>query len=233
MQKEILTIKIEMLYELAEKYMSVMCGFDRQGSRAEKSKRSALKVRELVFDGLQMDFLLGRFARENAVADGFSFAAERIECAALAKISQESIQSGYLFMFHAPMPDLSGFPLSEVYLADSWQTCFVNAGRDVLRQLLLKRTNEEYGREFYITDTLAPGMFGMPVASVKTFFQLLPAEDIALELLPSGMMQPIKSFVGIYLLLDREAVISSVNCAECLSHHTKCEYCKNYAERYK
>ncbi|MGM9571990.1 MAG: hypothetical protein ACI3ZR_07215 [bacterium] len=233
MQKEILTIKLEMLYELAEKYMSVMCGFDRPGRRAEKSQRSALKVRQMVFDGLEMDFLLGRFSSENVLPEGFSFGSQLMECAALAKIREESIQSGYLFMFHAPMPDLSAFPLSEIYLADSWQTCFVNAGRDVLRQLLLERTAEEYGRKFYITDTLAPGMFGIPVSAVKTFFQLLPAEEIALELLPSGMMQPVKSFVGIYLLLDREAVISSVNCAECLSHHTKCEYCKNYAERYK
>ncbi|MDO4553557.1 MAG: hypothetical protein Q4B70_00245 [Lachnospiraceae bacterium] len=232
MPDEILTIETEKLYDLSEQYMAVMCGFDRDTKGAKKIRDNAMKVRKKIFDGTKMDFLLRPFTKECVKEDHFLLENYKIECNILSKVDLESVLGGYVFMFHAPMPDLSSYPVSEMYLADSWQTSFVDAGRDVLRELLLKKAKKEYKKELYITDTLAPGMFGIASSKVRTFFRFMDHKKIDLELLESGMMNPVKSFVGIFLLLDQEMVLSSMNCSECLSGHKNCEYCKNYAARW-
>lgn len=232
MKEEIITIETEKVYDIAYDYMSVICGFDRATRMAEKSKANALKIREKIFNGTSMDFLIAPFGKECVKSDMFVIEGEEIPCDFLINIEAESIQGGYAFMFHAPMPDLSAFPVSDVYAADSWQTSFVDAGRDVLREILLERYAKESGGFNYITDTLAPGLFGMKGSSIRTFFKIMDGSKIGLEILDSGMMDPVKSFAGIYLILDREYIKSAMDCANCISGGRNCNYCKNYTVNY-
>lgn len=232
LQEKIMTIPTEEVYETSEPYMAAICGYEREGTSAQKTKKKAMQVRESLFDGTSMDILYAPFSPDCVRPDGFLIDGVQIECSKLSGIPAESILSGYVFMFHAPMPDLSSFPVSRMYLADSWQTSFVDAGRNFIRRKFHELAGTELSREIYITDTIAPGMCGMPAAKVKSFFELLDGSKIDIELLESGMMNPVKSFTGIFLILDRESVIQTSDCSQCLSGHTNCEYCKNYAERY-
>ena len=106
------------------------------------------------------------------------------------------------------------------------------SGRDWLRKTLLEEVKKDIGEDVYITDTLAPGMAGMPVESIQDFFKFMDGSKIGISLLESGMMTPVKSFVGIYLVMNKEQIVSTMNCEECLSGHKFCEYCKNFASVY-
>lgn len=232
MREEIITIATEKLYDIAYDYMSVICGFDRGTLMSEKSKKNALKLRDKIFNNTTMDFLITSFGKECVKDDVFLFNEQIIPCEFLNNIESKSIQGGYAFMFHAPMPDVSAFSVSAMYAVDSWQTSFVDAGRDVLRDLLLEKYANENKGIHYITDTLAPGLFGMKASNLCTFFKFMDSTKINLKLLDSGMMEPLKSFAGIYLILDREHIIASMDCANCLSDGKNCNYCKNYTVNY-
>jgi len=232
MTEEILQVDVEELYDSAAHYMEIMCGFQRKGKMAEKSRVLAQEIKAKCFAGMQLSVLLQRFGQEEIEAEGFNFAGQRIACGSLGNISKEHILAGYVALLRSPMPDISTLPVSKMYLADSWETCFVDAGRDYLRPLLLEAEMSRLGRELYITDTLAPGMAGMPGDCVSSFFTFLDGAKVGVELTRSGMMNPVKSFVGIYLLLDRSEVVRTANCGECVSHGKNCAYCKNFALRH-
>lgn len=232
MQERIINVEVEKIYEKAEKYMEVMCGFHRNNSISEKSRIKAQKVRDKVFDGMEMPFLVKSFGREQIQDEYFCFDEVRIKCGALQKFKENEIKCGYAFLFRSPMPDIYSLPVSKMYLADSWETCFVDAGRDWLRKTLLEEVKKDIGEDVYITDTLAPGMAGMPVESIQDFFKFMDGSKIGISLLESGMMTPVKSFVGIYLVMNKEQIVSTMNCEECLSGHKFCEYCKNFASVY-
>lgn len=232
MKETIIEIDIEELYKPAEEYMNVMCGFERNTSISNKSKELAMKVLGKSFDGMKMPIMVVTLEKEWIKEDHFDIEGTKIKCTALEKLNKANIKGGYAFIFRSPMPDIQSYPISEMYLADSWETCFVDAGRDKLRELLLQKSKSEFNDELYITDTLAPGMAGMPSNAVKKFFEFLKADKIQLELLPSNMMNPVKSFVGIYLVLDKKQMVSTMNCSECVTNHKYCEYCKNFATLY-
>lgn len=232
MEEKVIKIDIEETYERAQSYMDIMCGFNRDSGMAVKSKVLAQKVREQNFNGMKMPFLVKGFGRQQINGEYFEFDNVKIKCTALNKFEKDNIYGGYVFLFRSPMPDIYSLPVSKMYLADSWETCFVDAGRDILREKLLKEAAFYFGKTLYITDTLAPGMAGMPSDSVKEFFKFMDAEKIGIKLMDSGMMNPVKSFVGIYLVIDKEHMVSTMNCNECLSGHKFCEYCKNYASVY-
>lgn len=232
MTEEILQVDVEKLYDSAACYMEIMCGFRRKGKMAEKSRVMAEEIKHQYFDGSQLSVLLQHFGREEIEEAGFNFAGERIACTSLGKLNKEHILEGFVALLRSPMPDISQLPVSKMYLADSWETCLVDAGRDYLRPFLLEREMARTGQELYITDTLAPGMAGMPGDCIPSFFTFLDGDKVGVSLTYSGMMNPVKSFVGVYLLLDRQEVVRSANCGECLSHGKNCAYCKNFALRY-
>ena len=231
--ENLLKIESEKLFLVASKYMDVMCGFKRDSHIAQKSRKKAYDIFTNIFHDTTVDFVI-KTIDPGIVCDGyFDFPEERIECDALNKIDLSHVKYGYAFMFHAPMPVMNDYIISDMYLADCWETCLVNAGRDVLRSMLLEECCQKDDKSYFITDTLAPGMSGMPSDSVAKFFNIINAESIGMELTDYGMMLPVKSFVGIYLVLDQEYISSVANCQECMSHHTKCEYCKNYRKLYE
>lgn len=232
MEEKVIEVSIEELYVRAQRYMEIMCGHDRDSLMAKKSQDRADKVRTQVFDGMKMPFLIKKIEASDVKQDRFEIGDAVIPCGALENIDMNSVRGGYVFLFRSPIPDISRLPISKMFLADSWQTCFVDAGRDWLREELLHMAEEESGEQLYISDTLAPGMAKMPPETVPEFFKILNPKLIDVYLMKSGMMNPVKSFVGIYLLIDKEQMIATMNCGECLSDHKGCEYCKFFAYRY-
>ncbi|MDO4203013.1 MAG: hypothetical protein Q4D07_00710 [Selenomonadaceae bacterium] len=232
MTEEVLRVNVEELYESAAAYLDIICGLQRKGKMAARSRQLAEEIKNELFNGTQLEVLMQRFGRDEIEPEGFNFAGQRIACSSLKTVSRQHILAGYAVLLRSPMPDISQLPVSKMYLADSWETSLVDAGRDYLRPWLLERETERLGQELYISDTLAPGMAGMPSDCIRSFFGFMDGSRVGVSLTRSGMMNPVKSFVGIYLLLDRQEVIRTANCGECASQGKTCAYCKDFAQRH-
>lgn len=231
MENKIMRLKTEQLYATAEPYMAVICGYHREREGSEKIRRKAMAARERYFADTITEVLYMPFGTECIQDTGFRFGQTQIPCRQLSGMDRDSILGGYVFLFHAPMINLDEIPVSEAYMIDSWQTSFVDTGRDMLRELFLQMAEQSEKKKLFITDTIAPGMFGIAGDQVPAFFEFLDGKQIGISLTSSGMMDPVKSFVGIFLILDRESIMAEVDCRECLSNHKGCAYCRNYAAR--
>ncbi len=229
MEEIILSMDTQKLYPDALRYMAKICGYERAGSRASKSRDVAMKIFSESFEHTKTHFLIQPFQKTDVTDGAFVINGQDIPCRALKHTPLQDIVAGYLFMFHAPMPDLTSRPVSEAYYADSWETSLVDAGRDVLKQTLLERERQIQNRDLFITDTLAPGMSGMPVASIRSIFKIMDNTKAEITLLDSGMMNPVKSFAGIFLILEKAFLPVTADCSECLSDRRHCIYCKHSA----
>lgn len=225
-------LPIETLYPAAWEYMKVLCGLEGGRALAEQSGQRALQVRDQCFAGMLLHCMLFPFGTDCVRGEAFHIQDTVIPCGALGQIDKSSIQGGWAFLLRSPMPDIHQLPVSQMYFADAWETCFVDSGRDRLGELLLEDAKNGASGPLYITDTFAPGMAGMPSGAVREFFHFLDGERIGVRLRDSGMMDPVKSFVGIFLLLSKKQGEETGNCAECVAGRKSCIYCREYARRY-
>ncbi|MFT3951931.1 MAG: 3-methylornithine--L-lysine ligase PylC [Oscillospiraceae bacterium] len=203
MCERILSVPTASLYERAEPYMSGICGFERNASAA-KTKAQAFSIRGQFFDSTTTDFLLYELTHTQIMADRFAVNGVEIQCDALCALDPARILCGAAFLFHAPMPDLSALALSKAYLADAWQTALVEAGHEALGTLLQAEASARFGFGCAVSRLFAPGHCAIASECVPTFFQFMNADKIGMKLLPSGLMSPVKSFVGIYVILRAE-----------------------------
>jgi hypothetical protein len=105
-----------------------------------------------------------------------------------------------------------------------WQTAFVDVARDLLQNYI---TNTFTYKSYAISDSFGPGFFGMPASDTLKFFSILDAEKIGASIRPGGLMIPVKSYAGFFLVTDKEESLSSKDCDSCMSNRKTCSYCKS------
>jgi hypothetical protein len=64
------------------------------------------------------------------------------------------------------------------------------------------------------------------LGELQNFFQLLDADSIGVRLSDSGMMLPLKSYAGFYLIVDDPGQLSAQDCAPCSKNLIGCQFCK-------
>lgn len=224
----VIQIATPALYELSEPYMTSMCGLDRGNKMAEKILKKAMRVRGTTFDETHMKMVISEL-EPTAIADStLQLGSERIDCYVFHRIPKAQIEKLVLFALHAPMPDLEHLPISELYLADTWQTAFVDAARDYLRDHLEQLYTEKMGHAVCITDAVGPGFYGMQSQDIEPFFQIIDADKAGITLTQSGMMSPVKSIVGFFMVVKEGFTLPTTDCATCVGNQSGCTFCKNY-----
>lgn len=220
-----LTVEAKRLYGHSLPYMQKMCGFDREGEKFAKLEAKAVKLRDSLFDDATVEVLLDYLPVDAIQGGTISINGKSVPCFALEKIPKEAIAKVALFATHAPMPDFQGLPFSQVYIADSWQTAILDGTREYLQEYL----QSQWGG--YVTDAIGPGFFGMEGETVADFAKALDCQKIGITLMESGMMMPVKSVVGLFLILREDYALPSRDCASCVGNHSGCNFCKNFKKK--
>ncbi len=225
---QMMRIATPTLYERSEPYMTSMCGFDRGNKMSEKILKKAMRVRNKTFDETHMDLILAPLDTTAIVDSTLQLGTDSIGCYVFDRIPKAQIEKLVLFALHAPMPDLEHLPISELYLADTWQTAFVDGARDYLREHLEAEYTAKTGRAICVTDAVGPGFYGMHSEDIEPFFQILDADKAGITLTQSGMMNPVKSIVGFFIVVKENFTLPATDCATCMGNKSGCTFCKNY-----
>lgn len=209
--------------EIAQKYFVDMCGYNRGNIVPQKKIEKSLKTLENIYDRIKIQVLVSEY--EKSCVDGKTMLldGEVFTCKALSKIPQEEIKKVYIYLLTAGEPDYEETSiLNEVYY-DMWQTAYVYAGKEILKQYLQKLSHCE---NEYISDSFGPGFYGMDVSQLKQFFAILDGEKIQIRLLENGFMLPVKSYAGFFVITDSPQNLPDKDCENCLSGGKTCMYCK-------
>lgn len=88
------------------------------------------------------------------------------------------------------------------WVMDALGSCAVEAAADAL--MLRLRPHLRDGEE--LTLRYSPGYCGMEIGQQRSLFQLMLADSVGVELMPSMLMHPLKSISGLVGLAPKEAV---------------------------
>ncbi len=114
----------------------------------------------------------------------------------------------------------TGGTLSDT-LADMWGTAFTDAGLVLLHEKIAAKNPGKH-----VSHPFGPGFYGINTSEVGTIFAALDCEDAGITL-NNGLLFPIKSSIGFFLVTDDETALPARDCMNCTGD-TSCEYCKNH-----
>ncbi len=224
MDNYIVEISVNDLLPKAQEYMSKMCGFNRANDRAKKALERANKIQEEFFNEACVPVLMAEADGDIIEENNIKIGKKPIKCNVLDRLKGSNIEKIKMFMLRSPMPDLSKLPISQMYLADTWQTAFVDSARDYLRENFQKESEN-----LFVTDAIGPGLYGMDAYSLSNFFEVMDGEKVGIKLESYGMMHPVKSIAGLFLFVDKKVALPPLNCRDCIGNKSGCVHCKNYA----
>lgn len=228
MKNRVMKIPTESIYEDSDRYMDKMCGFYRKNKVSNKVKKRAYEIRRTIFTPTEVEFLVSELEQANLRENQIFIGNDWLTCKALEEIAETEIEGVYCFLLHSPMPDLSELSSGDAQIADVWQTAFADAARDYLQEFLQGKAREKFLKEVYITDAIGPGFYGIEPTATKAFFEELDAGKIEMSLTDSGLMEPLKSIAGFFLVLNKESALPSANCVDCIGNKRGCIFCKNF-----
>ena len=107
-------------------------------------------------------------------------------------------------------------------MGDFWGTAYVDSARKSLREDM--QTREEF-RGYFLSDELGPGFFGMGMNNALKFGRLIDLSQIGVELGIKGIMTPVKSALGLYLLSQDCPITFGDRCLYCRGNEDGCKIC--------
>jgi len=107
-------------------------------------------------------------------------------------------------------------------MGDFWGTAYVDSARKTLREDMQNR--EEF-QGYFFSDELGPGFFGMGMNNALKFGRLIDLSKIGVELGSKGMMTPVKSALGLYLLSQDSPITFGDRCLYCKGNEGGCKLC--------
>lgn len=212
----------------AREYFMDTCGLYRRADINPKHIAESLGTFDEVYDHIDIRAVFSRYDRgsvqgDRLVCDGVDF-----QCRALSQVPVEDVLEVYIYLLTVgDVKPTSERVVFQVY-CDMWQTVFVDVGRDLLQEHIKNTLTYE---TFAISDTFGPGFFGMPATDTEKFFQVLAADKIGASIRPGGLMIPVKSYAGFFLVTTKEESLPSKDCENCVSSRKTCSYCKTGRQR--
>lgn len=228
-------------YAQGEEYFINICGFDFNKEKHQRMMKDGLKARIEGLEGIDIKVLISAYD-----AGVFSDEDKKIiigetefKCKAFEQLSSENIIEIYAYIITAGELIYSDEDniLKQLY-SDIWGTAYTDAGRDLLEDYLREygqnRFKGESGKDIFLTNSFGPGFYGMETSQTKDFFEILNGYEIGVEVRDTGVMVPLKTCAGFYMLVNDKACIPSPDCQECFSDHKNCEFCGvRYRTAYK
>lgn len=225
MKKRILSVKITDLLRDSLKYMKVKCDIDDNSREGTRIYQKCMQIWAKYFAGGQIQLLVGDFGQEciDKKNKRYLLHGKSYTCHLLEQINISAVTGGVLYLFHAPEVDTEGMSQMDCFYVESWQIALMDAVRLWLERYLRRQQSEE----LYLSEPFGPGFYGMELDAVGAMVKALDGREIGITLLASGMMEPAKSLVGMFLTGTEPFGMASGDCLSCqgTSH---CQMCRHY-----
>ncbi|MDR2486797.1 MAG: hypothetical protein LBD12_02410 [Clostridiales Family XIII bacterium] len=213
---------------LAEKLFLKAAGFDLEGK--EKHQRmyaEALTVREEGLGGIQIQgshVWLGPDAFDGTAVrvDG-----DAMEATAFVRIPPEKVHGVVLYVVTAGECsfDDEDNVVRQLY-AYMWGTAYVDAGRILMEGLFAKEMPARTGSaSCRLSPGFSPGFYGMPNQDSIPIVRHAGGKELGVRCTESGVMVPLKTCSGIFLLADADADFPGEECLVCTSSRGGCSSC--------
>ncbi len=236
------TISKAEAYASALTYFNKMVGMDRDNEKSKRMMEQALLVHEVLKTQVELKAIILSSQSFILHEDSLTMNHVAFVCPEFRKFSNDTIHTVYLYLLtggNIKIP--SDWPMLDQFYADIWGTSYIDAALDILKKKIIdylgveerKNMRSQGLADYYLTDSIGPGFYGMELSQIKDFFTLVDGNQIGLSCHESGMMIPQKSCVGMFLLTNQKKYFLEADCDNCLANHKNCSYCHKYVKESK
>ncbi len=225
MKNKIMTYPKEEAFAAAKDFFISASHFDMEKPRHQKMMDKALSVYENEKPECELKVLCTGFGPEVYCDNKIEIDGVTISCNGFSRIDAAHVKAVYICVITAGewIPKADTSTKSQVYM-DMWGTAFV----DSAKTLFEKDLQAMLGAGEYLSDPFGPGYYGMPHSDIKKFAEIIPMDQVGVELRESGIMIPLKTMAAIYLVTDDPQVLPPTACSECFGRLEGCHMCRNF-----
>lgn len=199
MKNQVITLEKDGRKDLAEAYFMDMCGYNRSRKIPRKAIEKGKAALDDIYNKFSLRAVISEYPGSCLHGDKMTLDGVDFRCRDLSKIKDEDVESIYVYLMTAgQLEEQDASPLNQVYY-DTWQSAYVQAGRIILQEYLAQIPEN---RDKYFSQSFGPGFYGMEVSQLKDFFKILKGNKIDIELMECGLMAPMKSFAGFYVVTE-------------------------------
>jgi hypothetical protein len=221
------------VYPLAERFFLQAAGFDLDREKHRRMMDEAQRVRADGLAGIRVEGYTDRYGAD--VYDGAAVTAggRRIPAAVFGRVPAGAVREVILYVITAgecSVPDDVDL-MTQLY-AHMWGTAYVDAGRVVLEERIRDRIETDAvaavgsgASERLLSPAFSPGFYGMDNRDNAAIVDLLGASDVGVSCAESGVMLPIKTCSGVFLVTDGSVDFPGDECLACIGSKTGCADC--------
>lgn len=116
--------------------------------------------------------------------------------------------------------------MSQYYL-ETFQIACIDVVREWVRDYLARK--HSVTSPHYCSDSFGPGYYGMELSAVEKLTDVMDPADAGISC-EDGMLQPMMSLVGLYLISTEDILSDCGDCAGCIGQKEGCRFCANYVK---
>lgn len=228
MKNKVIHIQRDDIEDRAEEYFIKGSGLTRPGAKFDKMRRRAAAIREEIRERVQIQCLVSYY-EDPPVFEG-CLRIEEVDflCPPFGLLEPGQVKGAYGYLMTGGDFYLEEREIMDQLLADIWGTAYVDAGRDTLRDLLIQDCHQRFPdqrEDLCLSDSFGPGYYGMKTQDTLKMLSILEGTAIGVACRESGVMVPLKSCTGIYLVADSSALLPDMECETCLGNTGNCRLC--------
>ena len=227
----IINFSEEDAYPHAREEFIRMCGFKPDSVKHEKMLNSAMKIRSLGMDKLNIQALISVFEPDVLGENFIEINGVRLHCDSVYMMEKEKIHKVLFYILTVDECGCASEDILDRIYADFWGTAYVDAAFRLFLKDVGARCTTGAGTKLTLSEAFGPGYYGMPTEEMKTIFMILDGNKIGVKCLESNVMTPIKSCTGLLFAIEEGAKMPEISCKYCLGNKSGCRYCSVYSGR--
>jgi hypothetical protein len=224
------SIPEEEVFPLAERFFLRAAGFDLSTEKHRRMYADALAVRDKGIGGVRVEGFTAEYSPEVYDGKAVAIGGERVPATVFGRFPRETVKRVILYVITAgecSCGEDEGI-MSQLY-AHLWGTAYVDAGRVILeggiKERVLSRLKGEGVSGPCLSPAFSPGFYGMDNRDNRVIVELLGAGEIGVSCVSSGVMLPVKTCSGVFLVTDGSVDFPGEECLVCSGNRTSCSQC--------
>lgn len=240
LNNEFVELNSSLIRERAEYHFIKICGFDRNPVKFKKMLDRGMMALENIKNQLDLKVIVSEYSADALQGNQIKIEDKVFTAQALTQIKQLNVLKIYSYLMTSGNLELVGTEdsLMDDFYKDTWGTAYIDGGRDLLIQWIRDENNrkqeidnfegddDKKEKGIVISDSFGPGFYGMDVSQVKDFFSFMDGEKLGIHLSSGGMMIPVKSIAGFFIVMKEGSKLPEAACQNCIMEMKGCGFCR-------
>ena len=218
-KETVLCVPEEEIRERAEHYFFVMSGFSKENLPSSYQMEEIKEIGQDIRERINVRILVKKVDNYRLEQQSMWIETEEITYNLPISLYQETVQGIILFLVTIEDISTDGKRVMEQLYTQIWQNAYLDAAREWIKEWVAEKEG------CFVSQSVAPGFYGIDVEYVKYFVQLLQGEKVGITVTNEGYMIPEKTVVGMYFLLHEDLNIFGKRCKSCPAQGKNCEFC--------